>query len=198
MLFQAIGGITQVDTWTNSQTPWKSATLKIYARREKCVKMFSKLSFFTKPSTWCLFSFFCKFVKWQKDFSGCGEQIVPLAQVEEGWDTDCWVRNMPKVHRHDIFISTSAVWIGWLRLFIELLFWPCKLANLFSIKWDHCLLECNISKGKNGTVDLDVGISASFSPRRLSKLLYWNRRVIHLKITDMCLVICLGNWLLIF
>ena len=91
--------ITQVDTWTNSQIPWKSATLKIYARREKHVKMFSKLSFFTKPSTWCLFFsfFFCKFAKWQEDFSGCWKQIVPLAQVEGGWDTDCWVRNMPKV-----------------------------------------------------------------------------------------------------
>ena len=43
------------------------------------------------------FLFFCKFAKWQEDFSGCGKQIVPLAQVEGGWDTDCWVRNMPKV-----------------------------------------------------------------------------------------------------
>lgn len=49
-------------------------------------------------------------------------------------------------------------------LFIELLFWPCKLATLFSIKWDHCLLQCNISKGKIGTAELDVGISASLSP----------------------------------
>lgn len=82
------------------------------------------------------FFLFCKFAKWQKDFSGCWEQIVLLAQVERGdtllskkhvWSTQTW-------YFHLNFSGFNRM----TEAFYKLLFWPCKSANLFSIKWDHC------------------------------------------------------------
>lgn len=72
--------------------------------------------------------------------------------------------------------------------FYKLLFWPCKFANLFSIKWDHCLLQCNISKGKVGIVDQDVDSAASLSSWSLSKFLDWARRLICPKVMDIYLI----------
>lgn len=142
---------------------WKKTTSKTIERREKHLKTLTIIShltelhicshlssfflflffviFFSPPYSSSSFSFVsflqvCKMTKTSLRLLGTD---CPFGPSRREWRADRRVTCLK--HRY-ILISASVVWMGWQRLFIEVLFWPFTFTNLSSIKRN--LVSCRV------------------------------------------------------